>query len=282
MEEYQVTDGSDLFTDAEDTREAEEQATVGGEPAEAEDTHEAEEQDSNTESEPAEQQKQEGHPPFVTVKHLGEEKGLSREEAITLAQKGMEYDHIKHELDQLRPLKGMEDIAKEIDFWAEKSGMNRSEYLRFLRDSRHAQAVNDEVQAIRSKYPEISEEAAKEMAELKYKDAEKEQARAEEERKATAEEAELAPWLAFTRQYPDIRSQDQIPPDVLADIESGLTPVEAMLKHEKAELQNQVSELTKKIETTQKNKTNKAQAAPSVGSSKAAEPKDPFLEGLGL
>ena len=90
MEEYQVTDGSDLFTDAEDTHEAEEQATVGGEPAEAEDTHEAEEQDSNTESEPAEQQKQEGHLPFVTVKHLGEEKGLSREEAITLAQKGME------------------------------------------------------------------------------------------------------------------------------------------------------------------------------------------------
>ena len=139
--------------------------------------------------------------------------------------------------------------------------------------------IKDPTKPIGSFY---TEEAAKEMAELKYKDAEKEQARAEEERKATAEEAELAPWLAFTRQYPDIRSQDQIPPDVLADIESGLTPVEAMLKHEKAELQNQVSELTKKIETTQKNKTNKAQAAPSVGSSKAAEPKDPFLEGLGL
>lgn len=39
MEEYQVTDGSDLFTDAEDTHEAEEQEPVGGEPAEAEDTH---------------------------------------------------------------------------------------------------------------------------------------------------------------------------------------------------------------------------------------------------
>lgn len=282
MEEYQVTDGADLFTDAEDTHEAEEQATVGGETANAEDTHEAEEQNPDTGSKPAGNAPEGENQPFVTVKFNGEERGLSQEEAIVLAQKGMNYDHIKRELEQLKPLKGMEEIAKEIDFWAEKSGMNRSEYLRFLQDSRHAQAVNDEVQAIRSKYPEISEEAAREMAELKYKDAEKEQARAEEERKSAAEEAELAPWLAFTRQYPDIRSQDQIPPDVLADIENGLTPVEAMLKHEKAELQNQISELTKKIETTQKNKTNKAQATPSVGSSKAAEPKDPFLEGLGL
>lgn len=38
----------------------------------------------------------------LQVKYNGESKMLSREEAVTLAQKGMNYDHVKQQLDQLK------------------------------------------------------------------------------------------------------------------------------------------------------------------------------------
>ena len=51
----------------------------------------------NPETKPENQKK-----PILTVKHLGVEKQLSEEEARSLAQKGMDYDHLRQQYDGLK------------------------------------------------------------------------------------------------------------------------------------------------------------------------------------
>lgn len=283
----EVFDGSDLFVDAEDTHEAEEQAAADTDtPAEAEDTHEAESQESNNEDAKTEDENEEqGHPPFMTVQFLGKERGLNREEAITFAQKGLDYDHVRQELEELRPLrKEIQEIApflQEVDYWAKESGMNRSEYLSFLRENRQAQMLQNEMSGIKTQYPDLPDEVVKEMAELRCKGKEAENVRLEEQQAQAQKDAELAPWQKFIEVY-GITDPEKIPPDVMADVGNGLSPVEAMQKHEINELKKQLEAANTKKQIEEKHEENKKRAMPSAATQAQPEKEDSFLAGMGF
>lgn len=277
MEEYTnstvIDDGSDLFMDA-----PEETTEDVQEPVEHEEPTDTPAEDTPAEEKPAEKQ-------GIRITYLGEEKELSYEEAVTLAQKGMNYDKILQERDTYKATHDEADKSlKELGKWAKQAGMTLPEYVEHLQSVRHTQSLNSEIAAIRSKYPEIPEEAAREMAETRIREQDAEDQRAAQERQqaeqAAQERAAQEPWDDFVRRYPEIDVVQKIPAEVVAEIEQGARPVEAMQRYEARELQKQIAELTTKVNQLEKNKENKEKALPDVSTSRNTEPVDPFLEGL--
>lgn len=284
MEEYTnstvIDDGSDLFMDA-----PEETTEDVQEPVEHEEPTDNPADDTPTDDTPADDSEKPAEKQGIRITYLGEEKELSYEEAVTLAQKGMNYDKILQERDTYKATHDEADKSlKELGKWAKQAGMTLPEYVEHLQSVRHTQSLNTEIAAIRAKYPEIPEEAAKEMAEtrIKEQDAEEQRAAQERQREAQAEQERAAqePWNEFVRRYPDMDSVEKIPAEVMAEIEQGARPVEAMQRYEKKELQKQITELTTKVSQLEKNKENKEKALPNVSTSRNTEPVDPFLEGL--
>lgn len=284
MEEYtnspmfdENDDGSNLFVDAteettEDVQDQDEHVSTEDEPADGAADKPAE----DTADKPADK-------PGIRITYLGEEKDLSYEDAVTLAQKGMNYDRILQERDTLKAARDQTDSSlREVEKWAHQAGMELNEYIDYLQTTRRAQDVEREVNSIRQKYPDIPEEAAKEMAETRIKEKDAKEQQTAQQRKTEAEKAEQKPWEDFVQRYPSMDTWEKIPADVVSEIESGASPVEAMQRHEMRELQKQIADLNTKIGQLEQNKKNKEAALPSASSTRDTEPKDAFLEGLGF
>lgn len=277
-------DGSNLFMDApEDT---------------TEDVQEPVEHESATDTadpdEPADKNEPEEHPadpdttkddvkPGIRITYMGEAKDLTYDEAVVLAQKGMNYDKILQERDTYKATHDEADRSlRELGKWAKQANMTMPEYVEHLQGVRRAQSISREISSIREKYPDIPEEAAKEMAEARIKDSDAEEQRAAQERRQTEEAAAQEPWIDFVRRYPDMSQVEKIPAEVLAEIESGARPVEAMQRYEIQDMRKQISELNTKMGQLEQNKKNKDTALPAAGNSRDDKAEDPFLAGLGL
>ena len=110
-------DDDDGFVETDTAEEADQQTT---EPVETEETEPTE----------AEQPKDDGADQYLELKHLGEVKKVTKDEATVLAQKGMDYDRIHGKLDEanteLAKLKGYESFLKELqgDFASIEDLMN--------------------------------------------------------------------------------------------------------------------------------------------------------------
>lgn len=269
--EYEANNfGEDLFVD-ESTNESVDEPSAENPPAE-----ENQEAETTTDSSSPETKEQ----PFLTIQYNKESKGLTQEEATILAQKGMNYDKVYQELQDIKAGE-LDPALKEIDFWAKQSNMTRQEYISFLRGNRLTQMVESEMENIRNQYPELSDEAAKEMAELRCKGKQDETARLEAEQAQAQREAELAPWQAFIDKY-KITEADKIPAEVMAKINAGASPVEAMQDYEIAELKKQLEAANSAKQIEEKNKQNKAAAMPSAATQAQTEPEDSFLSGMGF
>ncbi len=98
----------------------------------------------------------EAKPSTITVKYNGEEKQISLEEAVVLAQKGMNYDHVVAERDS--------KYKRELDVlerYAAMSGMSRDEYVRRLEEEESAAASGEDwrgMQELYSVYPELRQQ----------------------------------------------------------------------------------------------------------------------------
>ncbi len=95
-------------------------------------------------------------PQTITVKYNGEERQISLEEAVVLAQKGMNYDHVVAERDS--------KYKRELDVlerYAAMSGMSRDEYVRRLEEEEAASASGEDwrgMQELYSVYPELRQQ----------------------------------------------------------------------------------------------------------------------------
>lgn len=70
----------------------------------------------------------------MELKYMGELRRVGREEAVTLAQKGMDYERIRAERDELRSFRMSAAPAAElVDALAVQSGMSTEDYLEHCR-----------------------------------------------------------------------------------------------------------------------------------------------------
>ena len=202
-------------------------------------------------------------PEFLRIKYNGEEKDLTMDEARVLAQKGMNYDKILGERDQMGAV---------IDAYASASNMSREEFISYLNKALADRNSEADIAKLRKSYPGASDDLLRELADRdrKIKDAEDKE-RLERE-KADADAAAQKPWLDFFTRHPEIKPED-LSTELLKAVEDGMSPEEAYLTAKLAEMEG-------KNEITRQNEKNMISAVGSAKGDGNPGKKDPFLEGF--
>lgn len=195
--------------------EEEQEKTAGsGENADQQEAKEPQDKAAETEIDP---EKAKAETDQFELKHLDETRTVSREEVITLAQKGMDYDRIRTKYDELK--------AGEAQRSAHES------FLKELADSA-GQSVEDMIDTARARM--LANKAAAEGKTLSEEDA-LEQIKQEKAKQAPAEKPESAEekstekdreterqqsFLRFSREFPEVKAEE-IPAEVWKDFAEG-------------------------------------------------------------
>jgi len=251
-----------IDTMPEDLFEAETSTAEGAETEEraegAENVNEAE-PTAEGDAENSESEKKDG----ITVKFNGKEVFVPSSDIAQHVQKGMNYDHIKSEHDE---------YSFVLDSIARENGMDRKAYLTHLQNQQRQIAVDSAVEALREKYPEMSDNALKDMAEMKIRTDAVEKQRISDAQQKANNEAQVRLWSRVFEAYPDAKVEN-MPKEIFDDVEAGVTPLEAYQKY-------LIGNLNSQLNAEKKNKNNKSTAVGSLSSDHKEGEMDPFLMGL--
>ena len=194
--------------------EEQEKTADSGENADQQEAKEPQDKAAETEIEP---EKAKAETDQFELKHLDETRTVSREEVITLAQKGMDYDRIRTKYDELK--------AGEAQRSAHEA------FLKELADSA-GQSVEDVIDTARARM--LANKAAAEGKTLSEEDA-LEQIKQEKAKQAPAEKPESTEekstekdrdaerqqsFLRFSREFPEVKAEE-IPAEVWKDFAEG-------------------------------------------------------------
>ena len=211
--------------------------------------------------------------PFMTVKYNGAEQGLSQDEAITYAQKGMNYDKVYGQLEQMRN----DPVRRAFEEQAARAGLSLNEYADRLEQFQRESAINRLANDFMNENPDATEDIARKFAEAQYQSslAQKEQERAQylEQEEQNKQEWALSQIDAFQRAYPDVDIRT-LPQDVIDEINAGESLLSAYRAHENREMKDTITAL-------RQNRYNEATSTGTLSNnSKQEGGGDPFLEGL--
>ena len=246
---------------------ADQQEADGDEGGEADGDSTEAEAEGETESEPDRAE-------AFTLKHLGEERSVGRDEVVVLAQKGMDYDRIRGQRDKYQ---AAWDFLGEL---AEARGGDGEleDRIYSLMDETRARTMMARAEA---KGEELAPAEAATRAinqRLKYKPADAEEAKyaVTEEQRAEKGQQEIT---RFLKEYPDVKAEE-IPKEVWDDVNRNDGDLlGAYQRYENRLLKDELKKLKEDYAAAQQQKKNKERSTgstKSVGSSKA---KDPFEEG---
>ena len=192
------------------------------------------------------------------VIYNGQKVSLTLDELKTNAQKGMNYDHIYGELQNLKnsPALGV------IERYARNSNMTTEQYVQYLQELEGRQRVNQMTEQ------GVPEAYAKRLIELEEKDNARAQREAAEQKRAN----ERQQYNKFIQEYPDVKPAD-IPEEVWQRFRDGMDLTASYAIYENKALKNQVQQY-KQIEV------NKQKSVGSVKGDSSETNSDSFLEGL--
>lgn len=219
---------------------------------------EADEKADTKENKPAEGQEAADQQLFE-LKHLGEVKQVGRDEVVTLAQKGLNYDHIRQERDTARQevarLSELEQFLKEL---AAPQGMSVEDLI----DSTRANVLADREGLDK----EVALQRVKLERDRKAFEAERQkgiQAQQEADREETRRRDS---FLKFAKEYPGVDPKS-IPKEVWDKFGEGTDLTDAYSRYENKKLKDELSAMTAKLEAEKQNNKNKER---STGSQKSA------------
>lgn len=205
------------------------------------------------------------------LKFLGETKTVSKDEVITLAQKGLNHDKVLRERDEARGevtrLKEYEAFLKEL---AGPDGMS----IEDLMDSTRAEVL--------AKKEGIDKAAALRQIKLDRREKAFEAKRSQEEAaKREAEEADRQrsqQFLKFHEEYPDVDPKD-IPKEVWDKFRDGMPLITAYSTYENKRLREEVKSWKDKAEAAEQNYKNQqrstgSQSTAGMGSTQKKDPID--------
>lgn len=235
------------------------------------------EEESETETEDAENQSETEDGESLEIKYNGETKRISRDEARTLAQKGMNYDHIKSQHDSLKEEnERLSGAAKVLERLARNANQSPEEYLKSLNDRLAAEEEKRQIKDVMTKYG-VDEKTARRINQdhrensRQYEDySSVKQKLAELELRDKARDT----WMSFVREHPEIKTYDELPEEVKLQVKQGKDLTDAYNAYEIKQLRDKLA----KGERQAKNKENSAGSVKDSGSS--ATETDPFLKGF--
>lgn len=256
------------------------------EPAATEPETNAEGEATKPEAEAETQPEPTPEPETFTLKHLGEERTVGRDEVIALAQQGMDYARIRDKLT--------ESTSKydELYNWMKQLAGNQSvEDFMF----------NVEVERAKAMYG-LDNNMARERVKLdrERRELDAERKRAEDSKKAaetqqTAQNKIRDEYDAFVKAYPEVASKyvtdkSVIPDEVWAGVRNGKSLIEAYSKYSAskeisdakkavADKDAEISRLKAELEAEKQNKKNKSRSSGSMSTDGGGEEYDPIAAG---
>lgn len=266
----------------------------------AEDGEKTDEAESNTKSEEvtdsenqtdrsdsgggvSEEKKPEEAEEAFELNYMGNKETVGRNEVVSLAQKGKDYDRIHGKLDEanseLETLRKQKQEYEKYSAFLTKLASQSGQDVQSLIDTVTAKMLVDEEAA---KGNQITEEIALERVKLnrereefeaqKAKGAEKaakqDNANAAEPEKDTAKAKRQDEFLAFSREYPNVKPEE-IPQEVWKDFNAGSSLVGAYAKYENKQLKAQ-------LEAEKQNNKNRERSTGSRTNAGAGKQKDAF------
>lgn len=261
-------DDSEENADAADAAEEETPAETDEPEQEETDTAETHLEDGAAEdaAEPEVRQEESADQRFE-LKHLEETRSVDRDEVIRLAQKGMDYDRIREERDNVRPeLKLYKDFLSEL---ADESGLTVTELIDSVRAKRLEASEKEKGNEISEVDALLRVQREREAAQ-KAKPAEESIERVEKEKpsEVQAEESRRESFARFAREYPDVKAED-IPAKVWQDFAANKGDLaDIYARHENTALKA-------KIAAMERNEDNRKRSTGSRKSS-GAKAKDMF------
>ena len=230
----------------------------GGKDADAAQPGENEEQQAQTDGQ------------LFELKHLGETKNVNRDEVVTLAQKGMDYDRVtekntqlenqvSEQKQQLAQLTEHENALQEL---AKQSGTTVEELVEnmLIAVTKSKYGIDDDGMALeRVKLDRERRALDQERAALATKNQEQEQQAANEKWRGEC-------FDAFAKAYPDV-DPASIPNGVWEAFNRGETLVSAYARERNKALEAEIARMKSEQETRDRNAAN---AARSTGSQSSA------------
>lgn len=272
MNVYEEDDWADLMDDfGEDDQTLDENTQDESENTEQTETTQdkAEVQDAETETEQSEQQQTEDAPEeLFTLKHLGVEKQVGKTEALALAQKGMDYDRIRSQRDELMAFKNTNEGAIELlNTIAQERGMTLEQYT-------------DHLKAQRIVATGVSEDTAKERVAREKAEAalaqQNQQQQAQQQQTTARVNAIKADFVRFQEQY-GADAFKNIPQDVWNEVNKGALLTTAYANHITRQKDAEIQELKAQLKAQEQNTKNRQTSTGSRAGSVADEDDDPFL-----
>ena len=230
----------------------------GGQDADAAQPGENEEQQAQTDGQ------------LFELKHLGETKNVNRDEVVTLAQKGMDYDRVtekntqlenqvSEQKQQLAQLTEHENALQEL---AKQSGTTVEELVEnmLIAVTKSKYGIDDDGMALeRVKLDRERRALDQERAALATKNQEQEQQAANEKWRGEC-------FDAFAKAYPDV-DPASIPNGVWEAFNRGETLVSAYARERNKALEAEIARMKSEQDTRDRNAAN---AARSTGSQSSA------------
>lgn len=217
------------------------------EPAEAE---------SKEQDEPSDKPEEKAAEETFTLKINKQERTVSREEVISLAQKGADYDRVKDNF--AAQTAALEEIAK--DAGTDIPGLMRSLRLNML------------------KKQGLSEDAANER--MRREDLERENARlkqAQTEKESNSDRARRD-VEEFRKFYPKVELSKELIDKLTGDVQKGMTLLDAYRKYEAAQKDEKIAQLERQLAAEKQNKANRAASPGSQKDSGGKRSKSDFDE----
>lgn len=212
-----------------------------------------------------------------TLKHLGEEKTVSRDEVITLAQKGMDYDRLRSKSEE-----------RYAALEAEKSASDeRIAIFSEIAKQGGFKDVDELVESIQAEQLAVKEgiDTAAALKQIRLDKRERELAAKEQKLSAEKDTKSKvdADAKAFIEKYPNIDFAT-IPKEVWDKVNGGDTLVSAygdyITDKAQKELAAENERLKAELEATKKNADNKARSTGSATTAGKDPVKDPWLADL--
>ena len=247
---------------------------AGEEPEE--ETEETVEEDEGTEAPEADQQTEaeEQTTDSYTLKYMGEEKAVTREEVVTLAQKGMDYDRVKGKLQEIETntadyAQVKADLAKRneqfrfMDELAKSQGMSVDELIDSTQASIMAEKTGKDIEVCRgivANERRARELQAQQAAVTSTKD------------QQAKKDADIAEFLAA---YPELKDPKEVPDEVWVEVNKGANLLNTyrafLLKQKDAEIERLKAEAAEE----KRKQENRSRSTGSL-KTKGAKTEDPF------
>lgn len=178
-------------------------------------------------------------PELFDIVYRGQREQLTREQMVTMAQKGRDYDTVRAERDALRVEQAANAGAMElVKGYAQRMGMDVPQYLDWCRKQDLMRTGMDEQQADQTMQME------KRQADLDAREArigaEEAQRNSLLQKTREAQAKRRADMESFLRTYPDVKAET-IPPEVWQKVTAGESLVSAYTMHENARLRAELA-----------------------------------------